>query len=81
MWTNAGAYIHKVCHAYNKVERKGYYYGLFNMLFCISTILGAIVVTFGLSFFSHTVYFIIVSGVALLAFFFGSFFIKDIKYD
>jgi hypothetical protein len=79
LWTNMGTYLHQVCHYYGKVKEKGYYFGLFNMIFCVSTILGSIVVTFGLSLFSHFIYFIIVSGVALLAFFYGVFFLKDIR--
>jgi hypothetical protein len=58
---------------------KGYYFGLFNTIFCISTVLGAIVVTFGLTLFAANVYFIIVSGVAFFAFLYGIFFIKDIQ--
>ena len=57
---------------------KGHYFGLFNTIFCISTILGAIVVTFGLTLFATNIYFILVSGVAFLAFLYGIFFIKDI---
>ena len=79
LWTSVGSYIHKVCHLYNKVPQKGHYFGLFNTIFCLSTILGAIVVTFGLSMFSYNVYFSIVSGVSFLAFIFGILFIKDLE--
>lgn len=79
LWTSVGSYIHKICHAHNKVPLKGHYFGLFNTIFCMSTILGSIVVTFGLSLFSYSVYFILVSGVAFLAFLYGIFFIRDIK--
>lgn len=79
LWTGLGSYIHQVCHLHNKVSEKGHYYGLFQTIYCFSSVLGAIVVTFGLSMFSHTVYFMIVTGVAMVAFFFGMIFIKDIK--
>lgn len=79
LWISLGRYIHKVCHLYDKINEKGHYYGLFNTIYCFSSILGAVVVTFGLSLFSHNVYFMIVTGVALIAFFFGIIFIKDIK--
>lgn len=79
LWTSVGSYIHKVCEINGQVINKGHFYGLFNMLFCFSNVLGSLVVTFGLMLFSHGVYFILVSGVGLFAFFFGFFFIKDIK--
>jgi hypothetical protein len=75
LWTSVGSYIHKVCHLHNKISEKGYYFGLFNTIFCASTILGAIVVTFGLSLFSYSIYFVLVSSVAFLAFLYGIFFI------
>ena len=79
LWTSVGAYIHKVCHMYDKVHLKGHYYGIFNTIFCCSTVLGAIVVTFGLSLFEPNIYFILVSSVAFLAFLYGIFFIKDLN--
>lgn len=51
LWTSIGSYIHKVCHFYNKISEKGHYFGLFNSIFCSSTILGAVLVTFGLTLF------------------------------
>lgn len=79
LWTSIGSYIHKVCHIHNKMEQKGHYFGLFNTIFCISTVLGAIVVTFGLTLLSTKIYFVLVSGVAFFAFIYGIFFIEDIK--
>jgi hypothetical protein len=78
IWTSVGTYIHKICHLYDKVHLKGYYYGIFNFIFCISALLGAVIVTFGLSLFSPKIYFVIVSGVAFIAFLYGLFFIKDL---
>lgn len=79
LWTSVGTYIHKVCHAHDKIKMKGHYFGLFNTIFCLSSILGSFVVTFGLSLFSYSMYFVLVSAVAFLAFLYGIFFIKDIK--
>lgn len=79
LWVAVGSYIHKVCHKYNKLENKGHYFGIFNTIFCISNVLGALVITFGLSYFSPNIYFILVSSVAFLAFFYGMFFIKDVN--
>ena len=45
-----------------------------------SSIVGACVVTFALSIFSHKVYFAIVGGLGVVAFLFGVIFIKDIDY-
>jgi len=80
LWTSVGSYIHKVCHRYGKVDMKGHYFGLFNTLFCCSSVLGSIIVTFGLALFESNIYFVIVTGISLLAFVFGIIFIKDIKY-
>lgn len=41
--------------------------------------LGALVITFGLSMFDHAVYFAMVAGVAFMAFLYGVFFITDIR--
>lgn len=79
IWTSVGSYIHKVCHLHNKIQIKGHYFGMFNTIFFFSSIMGALVITFGLSLFSTQIYFSLVSGVALLAFFYGIIFIKDIK--
>lgn len=79
LWTSIGSYIHKVCHFYEKTQMKGHYYGMFNIIFCFSTILGSLVVTFGLSLFSTNMYFLLVSGVAMLSFIYGIFFIKDLS--
>jgi MFS family permease len=79
LWTSVGSYIHKICHTHHKINMKGHYFGLFNTIFCFSSVLGSIVVTFGLSLFSHSIYFVIVSSVALLAFIYGLLFIKDLK--
>lgn len=81
LWTSVGSYIHKVCHLYNKVDKKGHYFGLFNTIFCSSTVMGAVIVTFGLTLFEHNTYFVIVSSVALLSFFYGIFFIKDLNLE
>ena len=67
LFTCQGSYIHKLCTKYDVLPKKGYYYGLFNSIFTISTIIGAIVVTFGLDLLSHQNYFILVRSIALFA--------------
>lgn len=79
LWTSVGTYIHKVCHIYDVVEEKGYYYGLFSVIYTASTILGAIIVLFGLQLFSYTSYFLLISSVAVLSFIYAVLFIKDLK--
>ena len=79
LWVSVGSYIHKVAHLYNQPHLKGKYYGIFNLFFSLSAVVGAIVVTFGLHLFSHSIYFALVGSIALLAFLFGVFFIKDLN--
>lgn len=79
LWTSVGAYIHKICHKYGKENLKGHYYGLFNTIMSLSGIEGSVVITFGLSYFSNNIYFLIVTGVSCLSFLFGLFFIKDVQ--
>ena len=79
LWVSVGRYIHNACHQYNGLERKGYYYGIFNTIFCSSNIISALVVTFGLKLLSHKNYFILVTGIGLFSFVFAVFFIKNIK--
>ena len=78
VWIGSSVYIHKVAHHFNKTHLKGHYFGIFNMLFSSSSIIGACIVTFGLTLFSHKTYFAIVGGFAVLAFVFGLIFIKNI---
>ena len=73
-----GTYIHKVCHLYDKIHLKGYYYGIFNTILCISIMLGAVIVTFGLTLFTSKVYFAIIACLAFMAFLYGLCFIKDL---
>lgn len=60
------------------MDKKGHLFGVFNTIFCLSTVLGAVVVTFGLSLLKPNFYFILVSSIAFLAFLYGIFFVKDI---
>ena len=78
VWIGGSIYIHKVAHHYNKAHLKGKYFGIFNMFLSSSSIVGACVVTFALSLFSHKTYFGIVGGMGVIAFFFGLIFIKEI---
>lgn len=79
LWASIGSYIHKVAVLHNSAPLKGKYYGIF----CIGTntcaVVGAVIVTFGLQYFTHASYFVFVASITLLAFFFGVFFITDLN--
>lgn len=79
LWVSLGRYIHCVCHTYNKVSEKGYYIGLFKIISSFSGVAGSVVVTFGLHLLSHQNYFILVFGIAILAFIFSMVLMKDVK--
>ena len=79
LWVSIGRYIHKACHFDQRENEKGHYFGMFNSIYFFNSVLGGIVVTFGLKIMSHQHYFILVSCIAVLAFVFGAFFIRDIK--
>ena len=81
LWLGLARYIHQACHLYNKEREKGHYYGIFNSIYSINNITGGIVVTFGLQLLSHQNYFLLVTGIALVAFLFGAVAIKNIKYE
>ena len=81
LWLGMGRYIHKACHAYEKESEKGHYYGTFNSIYFLNNIVGGIVVTFGLQLFSHQEYFLLLTGIAVLAFVFGTVTIRSIKYE
>ena len=53
LFSCVGRYIHNTCAKYGELERKGFYYGLFSTLYTTSTIVGALVVIFGLDFLTH----------------------------
>ena len=74
-----GRYIHKVCVKYGELERKGFYYGLFSTLFITSSIVGALLVIFGLDFLTHYQYFMVVAGLAVLSCIFCLVFVEDVK--
>ena len=79
LWTFVGSYIHRTAHLYGKTHLKGFYYGIFTSANSTSSLLGAFIITFGLTNLSHPLYFALISGVALAAFIFGFFFVKDLK--
>ena len=79
LYISLGKYIHNVCELFDEIKRKGHFYGLFNTIYSTSTIIGGFVVTFGLHFFSHQNYFLFVTAIALSAFFYSFFFVKDIQ--
>ena len=81
LWLGMGRYIHKACHAFDKVDEKGHYYGTFNSIYFLNNIAGGIVVTFGLQLFSHQNYFLLLTGIAVLAFLFGAVAIRNINYE
>ena len=80
-WLGMGRYIHKTCHLYKKEGEKGHYYGTFNSIYSLNNITGGIVVTFGLQLFSHQSYFLLITGIAVLAFPFGAVAIKNIRCE
>ena len=79
LFTCVGRYIHNVCVLHNELHEKGFYYGLFSSLYTISTVLGAIIVTFAFDLLHHRQYFMIVTGVAVFSCIFCFFFVVDVK--
>ena len=76
-----GKYIHKVCHLHERESEIGHYFGMFNSIFFVNSVLGGVVVTFGLEIMSHQNYFILVTCISGLAFLFAASFIRNIKYE
>ena len=79
LWVSLGRYIHNACHHFNDIENKGYYYGMFNTIYCSSNIFSGIVITFGLELLSHRNYFILVTGIGVFSFLYSVLMIKNIK--
>ena len=53
LFTCVGRYIHNVCSLHNELHEKGFYYGLYSIIYTISTVLGAFIVTFGFDLLPH----------------------------
>ena len=80
LWVSVGKYIHKACHLYGKEKEVGHYFGMFNSIFFVNSVLGGVVVTFGLKLMSHQNYFILITCIAGLAFLFAALLMKNIEY-
>ena len=81
LFTIVGPYIHNVCIFHNIIEQKGHYNGLFVGLYSVSAVTGGLVVTFGLHTLTHRTYFIILSGICILAFLFAVLCVSNVKRD
>ena len=81
LWVSIGRYIHKACHLYGKENERGHYFGLFNSIYFFNSVLGGVVVTFGLEIMSHQNYFIFITIIAVVAFLFAALFIKNTKHQ
>lgn len=75
LFTCVGPYIHNVCVFHGIISEKGHYNGLFVGFYSTSALTGGLVVTFGLNALSHKMYFIILSGICIVAFLFAFFFV------
>ena len=80
LWVSVGRYVHKACHLYGKEGERGHYFGMFNSIYFFNSVLGGVVITFGLEIMSHQHYFILLTLIAVAAFFFAALFIKNIKH-
>ena len=79
LWVAQGAYIHFVCEQNGEQHRKGYYFGVFYGIFCVSNITSGLVTTFMLGLFDVLVYFWILVGVGVIATLFCLFCITDVQ--
>ena len=67
LWVSQGRYIHLVCEKAAVPERKGEFFGLFSLLYCLSHISAGLITTFGLGLFSPEVYFVCITATGLVA--------------
>lgn len=79
LWTSMGGFLHLLCEMNGVQSSKGRFFGLFNGIYCIQSITGAFITTFGLGYFDNSTYFLLVTIIALFSSVFCQFFIKDLQ--
>ncbi len=80
LWVSQGGYMMKLFSVNNiGKDHEGYYLGIQNGLIYGSSVLGAIIIAFGLGFFGNQVYFVILTVVALLGFALCFFFLDPLS--
>lgn len=79
-WICYGAYTKSLCSLNDEEDIQGKYFSLLGSITFLSSILGPLVTTFALGFFSAKIYFITLTVFGALSFAFGYLFIKDIDY-
>jgi hypothetical protein len=79
LWVSQGRYIHLVSILYNQQDEKGRLFGIFSTIYCLSNISAGLITTFGLGFFSPTIYFMLITAIGILAIIYCIFFVDDIQ--
>ena len=81
LWTSLGGFLHLLCEKNGLQNSKGRFFGIFNGIFCAQSITGAFITTFGLGYFENSIYFLIVTIIAIFSAIFCQFFIDDLQSD
>jgi len=79
LWVSQGGYMMRLFKANNiDKDHEGFYLGIQNGLVYTSSLLGAIVITFGLGLFGNEIYFLVLTLLGLLAFLLCTFFLDPL---
>ena len=81
LWTSMGGFLHLLCEKNGLQSSKGRFFGIFNGIYCVQSITGAFITTFGLGYFENNVYFVLVTMIAILSAVFCQFFIADLQQN
>ena len=80
LWVSQGGYMMRLFKA-NRIEKdhEGFYLGLQNSLVYTSSLLGAVVITFGLGLFGSQIYFLVLTLLGVVAFFLCTFLLDPLR--
>ena len=79
LWMVETRYIHLLCEIYNVHDNRGSVFSIFQLIFTMSQIVGAVTTFVFIGYFSSTVYLIVCMVLCLIALLFFLFFIKTIE--